>query len=114
MQACSSSLHTAVGSGCLPAAMARGSCTNRGQQLRMLGWQPRGNMLLASDIQHDTFVYTTACCCLQVVMLAFYFGSKEVDVFIAKQQRKQLGLCERCGGLYDPASCSQGNCPMKS
>ena len=56
------------------------------------------------------------CCCvyMQAVMLAFYFGSKQVDVFIAKQQRKQLGLCEQCGGLNDPATCSQGSCPMKS
>jgi len=51
---------------------------------------------------------------LQGVMVAFYFGSKEVDVFIAKQQRKQLGLCERCGGLNDPTTCSQDGCPMKT
>jgi hypothetical protein len=46
-------------------------------------------------------------------MLAFYFGSQQVDVIIAKQQRKQLGLCERCGGLNEPATCSQEGCPLK-
>jgi hypothetical protein len=46
-------------------------------------------------------------------MLAFYFGSQQVDVIVARQQRRQLGLCDACGGLNDPATCSQGGCPMK-
>lgn len=47
-------------------------------------------------------------------MLVFYFSANFVDVYIAKQQRKQLGLCERCGGLNDAATCSQDGCPMRA
>jgi hypothetical protein len=46
-------------------------------------------------------------------MVVFYFGSQQIDVVIARQQRKQLGLCEGCGGLHDPATCAQDKCPMK-
>jgi hypothetical protein len=51
---------------------------------------------------------------LQVLMVVCYFGAQQVDVIIAKQQRRQLGLCEECGGLYSVDSCKQGNCPMKA
>lgn len=50
----------------------------------------------------------------QAAMLVFYFSANFVDVYIAKQQRKQLGLCERCGGLNDAATCSQDGCPMRA
>jgi hypothetical protein len=56
----------------------------------------------------------SAACCRQALMVAFYFSSSYVDVYIAKQQRRQLGLCDRCGGLNEPATCSQDGCPMKS
>lgn len=56
----------------------------------------------------------SAACCRQALMVAFYFSSNYVDVYIAKQQRRQLGLCDRCGGLNEPATCSQDGCPMKS
>jgi hypothetical protein len=70
-------------------------------------------------LQQQTGTHLVLCCCpdacvLQALMLAFYFSSNYVDVYIAKQQRKQLGLCERCGGLNDAATCSQDGCPMKS
>lgn len=47
-------------------------------------------------------------------MLAFYFGSQQVDVIIARQQRRQLGLCEACGGVNDPGSCAQAGCPLQA
>lgn len=50
----------------------------------------------------------------QGLMVAFYFGASQVDVFIAKQQRRQLGLCEQCGGLYEPGTCAQAGCPLKA
>ncbi|KAF8062746.1 hypothetical protein HT031_004076 [Scenedesmus sp. PABB004] len=49
----------------------------------------------------------------QGLMAAFYFGAQYVDVFVARQQRRELGLCEACGGVYEPASCSQAQCPMR-
>ncbi len=49
--------------------------------------------------------------CAQGVMLASVLSARQVDQFVARRQRQQLGLCEECGGLYDPASCAQGKCP---
>lgn len=46
-------------------------------------------------------------------MIAFVVSARQVDVFFAKQQRRQLGLCEQCGGVYDPATCQQAGCPLK-
>jgi hypothetical protein len=53
------------------------------------------------------------CCAVQGVMLASVLSYRQVDVFIAKQQRKHLGLCQECGGLYDAPTCTQKNCLMK-
>ncbi len=55
-----------------------------------------------------------ARCLLQAGMLAAILSARYVDDWVAKQQRKQLGLCETCGGVYDPATCSQDKCPMKN
>lgn len=49
-----------------------------------------------------------------VLMVVCYFGAQQVDVAVAKQQRRQLGLCEECGGLYNAESCQQDKCPMKA
>jgi hypothetical protein len=51
---------------------------------------------------------------LQFVMLASVLSAKSVDEWVARAQRQQLGLCERCGGLYDPATCTEGQCPLKA
>eukprot|EP00983_Pelagomonas_calceolata_P058360 1145448-Pelagomonas_calceolata.AAC.7 len=50
---------------------------------------------------------------MQALMLAAVLGAKQLDVFVARQQRKQLGLCEECGGIFEPSSCAQQQCPMK-
>lgn len=47
-------------------------------------------------------------------MLACVLGASKVDVFIARNQRRQLGLCEECGGVNEPGSCAAGNCPMRN
>jgi hypothetical protein len=47
-------------------------------------------------------------------MMVFYFGTPLVDSYIAKQQRRQLGLCEECGGVFDAATCQKANCPMRT
>ncbi len=46
-------------------------------------------------------------------MLVSVLGAKQVDVWVARQQRRQLGLCEQCGGVYEAATCQQKNCPAK-
>jgi hypothetical protein len=50
---------------------------------------------------------------MQVFMLWAFASTKQVDAYVAKQQRKELGICEACGGIYDAASCQQGECPMR-
>ncbi len=47
------------------------------------------------------------------LLVALYFSSKLIDDYAAAAQRKQLGLCEKCGGLYDGSSCPERNCPEK-
>lgn len=47
------------------------------------------------------------------LLVALYFSSTQIDAIVARSQRRQLGLCEECGGLFDPASCQQKNCPSK-
>eukprot|EP00197_Chlamydomonas_leiostraca_P005559 CAMPEP_0202868540 /NCGR_PEP_ID=MMETSP1391-20130828/10935_1 /ASSEMBLY_ACC=CAM_ASM_000867 /TAXON_ID=1034604 /ORGANISM="Chlamydomonas leiostraca, Strain SAG 11-49" /LENGTH=157 /DNA_ID=CAMNT_0049548723 /DNA_START=26 /DNA_END=499 /DNA_ORIENTATION=- len=49
-----------------------------------------------------------------MVMLASVLSAKSIDEWVAKQQRRQLGLCESCGGVYDAATCKQQGCPMKT
>lgn len=36
-----------------------------------------------------------------------------VDEFVARGQRKDLGVCERCGGTFEPGSCAESDCPLK-
>lgn len=47
------------------------------------------------------------------LLVALYFSSTQIDAIVARSQRRQLGLCEECGGLYDPATCQQKKCPSK-
>lgn len=46
-------------------------------------------------------------------MVASIFFASKVDDIVAKSQRRDLGLCEECGGLYSPSLCQEGNCPSK-
>lgn len=46
-------------------------------------------------------------------LLLVYASSQVVDAFVARAQRRQLGLCEKCGGLYNRESCpysEKGEC----
>lgn len=47
------------------------------------------------------------------LLVAVYLSSSKVDEFVARSQRRQLGLCEQCGGLYSPDTCKQLFCPQK-
>lgn len=47
------------------------------------------------------------------LLLGIYLSSSTLDKWIAKAQRRQLGLCEECGGLYDPQTCSEKECPSR-
>lgn len=63
-----------------------------------------------------TYAYLTIThCCThtQALMLASVLGAKQLDVYVARQQRRQLGLCEECGGIFEPSTCSEQQCPSK-
>ena len=47
------------------------------------------------------------------LLLGLYLSSSQLDKWVARRQRRQLGLCEECGGLYDPETCTQKACPSK-
>lgn len=60
----------------------------------------------------------------QLGMVASVFLAYKVDSVVARQQRRQLGLCELCGGLNDDgvdvdggggggAGCPEKDCPRK-
>ena len=51
---------------------------------------------------------------VQGILLASVFLATRVDRVVARAQRRELGLCEECGGLYEPGSCREANCPMRS
>lgn len=47
------------------------------------------------------------------LLVAFYFSSQFIDKYVARSQRRQLGLCEECGGVNDAATCQSRTCPLK-
>ena len=55
------------------------------------------------------------CClaCLQGIMVASVFFASKVDDVVARSQRRELGLCEECGGLYNVDLCAAGKCPSR-
>lgn len=48
-----------------------------------------------------------------IICLTAHPPAPQVDQFVARDQRRQLGLCERCGGMNEPGSCAEANCPMR-
>ena len=50
----------------------------------------------------------------QGLMASSFFLALKVDEFIARAQRKQLGLCEMCGGVTEAATCTLAGCPLRS
>ena len=49
----------------------------------------------------------------QLGMMASFLLAYRVDSAVARQQRRDLGLCEACGGLNERGSCREKGCPMK-
>ena len=48
------------------------------------------------------------------LLVVLYFSSRIIDEYAAASQRKDLGLCDECGGLYSPTDgCMLVNCPMR-
>jgi hypothetical protein len=49
-------------------------------------------------------------------MIASYFMAKFVDSYVAASQRKDLGLCVKCGGLNEGEgiACMEENCPKSA
>ena len=49
----------------------------------------------------------------QLGMMASFLLAYKVDSAVSRQQRRDLGLCEACGGLNEKESCRERGCPMK-
>lgn len=47
------------------------------------------------------------------LLVLLYTSSRVIDNYVANSQRRQLGLCEKCGGLYDEGTCPEKDCPKK-
>lgn len=47
-------------------------------------------------------------------LVALYFSSKFIDEYVAVSQRRQLGICEKCGGLNDKSTCLEKECPLRN
>lgn len=54
---------------------------------------------------------TRVLCMHQGILVASVFVGSKIDQIIARSQRRELGLCEECGGLNDPAICKESRCP---
>jgi hypothetical protein len=51
----------------------------------------------------------------QGLVVAAYLGSGIVDDYVAQGQRKAMGLCVKCGGLYEGSEkpCAVEGCPQR-
>ena len=47
------------------------------------------------------------------LMLASFLLAQSFDAWVAREQREELGICSRCGGVNDPAACQEGDCPYR-
>jgi len=50
------------------------------------------------------------------VMLGAVLASRQVDEWVARAQRRSLGVCERCGGANGDATtggCAEQGCPLR-
>ena len=47
-------------------------------------------------------------------MIAAYASAGLVDEYVAAGQRKALGLCTKCGGVFEEeAQCPEADCPKR-
>jgi len=46
-------------------------------------------------------------------MLASFALAGRVDAALARGQRREIGLCEACGGVNEAATCGERNCPLR-
>jgi hypothetical protein len=46
-------------------------------------------------------------------MLAAFGLAGTFDAAVARGQRRELGVCARCGGVNEAASCPEKECPLR-
>ena len=51
------------------------------------------------------------CHLLQFILLASVLLAYKVDEAFARSQRRQLGICEECGGINEASTCTEKRCP---
>lgn len=79
-------------------------------------------------IRHAVNIYTTAALdsapewtldqiaglVFASLLVALYFSSKMIDEYVASSQRRELGICEKCGGLNAQSTCKEKECPYNT
>ena len=73
-------------------------------------WGEAVNLLL-SNLSCHTGTNPQLPNLMQGIMLASVLTASKVDEYIARAQRRDLGLCEECGGVNEPETCDQNKCP---
>lgn len=84
---------------CQPNPRHHGKQNQRCVQVRVGDVPPEWTLDQIAGLIFGGFLLVTTALALQV------------DKVVAKAQRRDLGLCEHCGGVYDPALCNSGRCP---
>ena len=89
------------------------SCRRRGRPAESVDTSVLGDLAVALDNAPEWTLDQAVGLVFGGLLVAFYFSSQLVDKFVAASQRRALGLCEECGGMYSAASCTQKNCPAR-
>jgi hypothetical protein len=91
-------------------------------QIAGLAFGVRSNLLtcvLLSLLWNKASVHLLRCmrnkCALlrQFILVASVLLAYKVDEAIARAQRRDLGICQECGGLFDARSCEEKRCPLR-
>lgn len=45
--------------------------------------------------------------------MLYFYDNELFDKYVSMQQRKDLSLCEECGGVFLPSNCTLEACPCK-
>jgi hypothetical protein len=96
-----------------PRHSYRYSSSNRRHSIALHGHQPFIDLAATLDTAPVWTLDQIAGLVFGGLLVAFYFSSQYIDRYVAKSQRRQLGLCEECGGVYDAATCQSRTCPLK-
>lgn len=114
-------ISVAIFNNCTPAAMLRQTAAalpraHQPYNCRQRGWQSGGHLqrivqVRVGDAPPEWTLDQIAGLVFGGFLLITVTLALQVDKVVAKAQRRELGLCEHCGGINDPHLCKTGKCP---